>query len=65
MQYSLASAFCLVFLVLVVLDPFLPDYDVPPLLYMFMLVIVAFALPGSERLATTLINAIFRRKEDP
>jgi hypothetical protein len=63
-QYAIASAFCLVFLGLLVLDPFLPDYDVPPLLYMVILVVIVFALPGSERIATVLINAIFRRKDD-
>lgn len=63
-QYFIASAFCVTFLGLLILDPFLPDYDVPTLLYMFMLVVIAFALPGSENIATTLINAIFRRKSD-
>lgn len=64
-QYVIASAFCLVFLGLLVLDPFLPDYDVPPLLYMVILVVIVFALPGSEKIATVLINAIFRRKDEP
>jgi hypothetical protein len=64
-QYLIASAFVLVFLGLLTLDPFLPDYDVPPLLYMVILVVIVFALPGSEKIATVLINAIFRRKDDP
>jgi hypothetical protein len=63
-QYFIASAFCLVFLGLLLIDPFLPEYDVPMILYLFMLVVIAFALPGSEKIATTLINALFRRKPD-
>lgn len=63
-QYFIASAFCVVFLGLLLIDPFLPDYDPPMILYLFMLVVIAFALPGSEKIATTLINAVFRRKSD-
>ena len=60
-QYVAACVIVTVWLILIVLDAILPDYDVPILLYMVVLVVIVFLLPGSERIATVLINAVFRR----
>ena len=60
-EYAAACIIVTVWLVLIVLDALLPSYDVPVLLYMVVLVVIVFLLPGSEAIATILINAVFRR----